>query len=68
MKTTKGRRRLKQSRSSSRFGLPLDRVTVGRDQDERLIASPCGGLTTATRGCSRRSWIDSPEAKLVEMT
>jgi hypothetical protein len=40
MKTTKGRRRLKQSRSSSRFGLPLDRVTVGRDQDERVIAGP----------------------------
>jgi hypothetical protein len=27
----------------------LDRVTVGRDQDERLIAGPCGGVTTATR-------------------
>jgi hypothetical protein len=48
MKMTKGRRRqivpiIEPLRPT------LDRVTLGRDQDERLIAGPCGGVTTATR-------------------
>ena len=47
-KTTKGRRRqtvpiIEPLRPT------LDRVTVGRDQDERLIIGPRGGVTTATR-------------------
>jgi integrase len=46
-KTTKGRRRqtvpiIEPLRPT------LDRVTVGRDQDERLITGPCGGVATAT--------------------
>jgi hypothetical protein len=50
-KTTKGRRR-ETVPIIEPLRLILDRVTVGRDQDERLIAGPGGGVTTATRAAT----------------
>jgi endonuclease/exonuclease/phosphatase family metal-dependent hydrolase len=59
-KTTKGRRH-QTVPIIEPLRLTLDRVTGGRDQDERLIADPLGWRHDCDPGCSRGSWIDSPK-------